>query len=54
MAPIYRPDADGDALLYVGRNADGSAITLCDAVGIRILSLETKSVVFSADIGGLR
>jgi hypothetical protein len=52
--PLSRPDADGDALIYAGFNQDGSALTLTDGRGVRILSLETHGVCFTADIGALR
>jgi hypothetical protein len=52
--PLARPDADGAALLYAGFNQDGSALTLTDGVGVRILSLETHTVCFAADLGALR
>ena len=52
--PLSRPDAE-EGLLYAGFNQDGSALTLADARGVRILSLETHSFCFTADdIGALR
>jgi autophagy-related protein 18 len=53
--PLFRPDADeGGGLLYAGFNQDGSALTLTDARGLRVLSLETHAPCFTADLGGLR
>lgn len=52
--PLSRPDADDGGLLYAAFNQDGSALALTDGRGVRVLSLETHAVCFSADIGALR
>jgi len=52
--PLSRPDADDGGLLYAGFNQDGSALTLTDATGVRVLSLESHAVCFAAEPGGLR
>jgi hypothetical protein len=52
--PATRFDATDGGPMCAAFNQDGTCLALADAAGVRVWSLATGGVVFSAELGAMR